>query len=100
MITLRIDPVFPTDERQEILRAVAEWNHVLNGYVRFESSFAVFLADAQAADRPPVRTNAWSILPARGAAPLGRRRVVRRRSAGASRGQWRCCSRRPMVAAW
>jgi hypothetical protein len=73
VITLRIDPVFPADERQEILRAVAEWNHVLNGYVRFESSFAVFLADAQAADRPPVRTNAWSILPARGAAPLGRR---------------------------
>jgi hypothetical protein len=32
VIALRIDPVFATGERQEILRAIAEWNHALNGY--------------------------------------------------------------------
>jgi predicted Zn-dependent protease len=73
VIALRIDPVFATGERQEILRAIAEWNHALNGYVRFESIFAVFLADAQRADPQPVRTNSWSVPPARGAAPLGQR---------------------------
>lgn len=73
VIALRIDPVFTTDERREILRTIAEWNHALNGHVRLEVTFAAFLVDPQRVDWPPVRTNSWSILPARSAAPLGPR---------------------------
>jgi hypothetical protein len=42
VIRLRIDPAFAPDERQEILRAVVEWNHALNGYIRFDPVVMVF----------------------------------------------------------
>jgi hypothetical protein len=73
IIPLRLDPAFPADERREILRAVGEWNHVLNGYVRFESVIKVFHAEGQRSDPAPPRANVWSILPARGAVPIGGR---------------------------
>ena len=73
VIPLRLDPAFPADERREILRAVGEWNHVLNGYVRFELAIRVFHAEGQRSDPAPPRANVWSILPARGAAPIGGR---------------------------
>lgn len=78
VIPLRIDPAFPPEERQEILRAIAEWNHVLNGYVRLSASVVVFRSDSELPrkDIVPPRSNSWSILPMRGAAPIGRR-VVR-----------------------
>jgi hypothetical protein len=72
-IPLRLDPAFPADERREILRAVGEWNHVLNGYVRFELAIRVFHAEGQRSDPAPPRANVWNILPARGAAPIGGR---------------------------
>lgn len=60
-----------------------EWNHVLNGCIRFDPVFRVFQAGTAAAisglavvDTVPPRSNAWSILPARGATPLGRRIVL------------------------
>ena len=76
VIALRLDPAFPVDERREILRAVGEWNHVLNGYVRFEATIRVFHAEGQRSDPAPPRANVWSILPARGAMPIGGR-VIR-----------------------
>jgi hypothetical protein len=83
MIPLRIDPAFVPDERREILRSVAEWNHALNGHVRFDPVFMVFQPGTAAAnaslapvDTVPPRSNGWSILPARGATPLGRRIVL------------------------
>ena len=84
VIRLRIDPAFAPDERQEILRSVAEWNHALNGYIRFDPVFMVFQPGSAAASAGlaavdaavPPRSNAWSILPARGATPLGRRIVL------------------------
>jgi hypothetical protein len=83
VIPLRIDPAFVPDERQEILRSVTEWNHALNGHVRFDPVFMVFQAGPAAVnaglapvDAVPPRSNAWSILPARGATPFGRRIVL------------------------
>ena len=73
VIPLRLDPAFPADERREILRAVGEWNHVLNGYVRFELAIRVFHAEGQRSDPAPPRANVWNILPARGAMPIGGR---------------------------
>jgi hypothetical protein len=73
IIPLRLDPAFPADERREILRAVGEWNHVLNGYVRFEPAIKVFHSEGQRSDPAPPRVNVWSILPARGAVPIGGR---------------------------
>ena len=51
----------------------AKWNHVLNGYVRFELAIRVFHAEGQRSDPAPPRANVWSILPARGAVPIGGR---------------------------
>ncbi len=82
VIPLRIDPAFVPDERREILRSVAEWNHALNGHIRFDPVFMVFQSAAATnaglapVDAAPPRSNAWSILPARGATPLGRRIVL------------------------
>lgn len=36
VLHLRLDLLFEEGERAAILRAVAEWNHVLNGHVRFD----------------------------------------------------------------
>lgn len=71
IIPLRLDPAFPADERREILRAIGEWNHVLNGYVRFQPTIRAFHAEGQRGDPAPPRANVWSILPARGAMPIG-----------------------------
>ena len=73
IIRLRLDPAFPADERREIQCAVGEWNHVLNGYVRFELAIRVFHAEDERTDPAPPRTSVWTILPARGAMPIGGR---------------------------
>jgi hypothetical protein len=90
IIPLRLDPAFPADERREILRAVGEWNHVLNGYVRFESAIRAFHGEGQRSDPAPPRVNVWSIFPARGALPVARGIAA----------PWPCCSPRRMAAAW
>lgn len=79
VIPLYIDPAYAPDERREILRAVADWNHVLNGYVRFEASTRIFHIDqgrhteGVRLDSTPPRTNVWVIIPAKGGAPFGER---------------------------
>src|SRR5690349_7245854 len=35
-IALALDGPFAPDERVKILRAIAEWNHALNGFIRFD----------------------------------------------------------------
>jgi hypothetical protein len=35
IIALSLEGPFTTDERAKVLRAIEEWNHVLNGYIRF-----------------------------------------------------------------
>ena len=76
IIPLRLDPAFPADERREILRAVGEWNHVLNGYVRFQPAIRAFHAEERHGEPAPRRVNVWSIIPARGGVPIGGR-VIR-----------------------
>ena len=57
IVRIAIDDQFTLYERAKILRAVNEWNHVLNGFVR--------LATDPAADKEPV----WIIVPVRGGRP-------------------------------
>lgn len=47
-VQIRIDPAFTTQEREMILDAVREWNHVLNGHVRI----AIGGWDGPASSRP------------------------------------------------
>jgi hypothetical protein len=46
IITIRIDHQFDPPEHVKVLNAIEEWNHVLNGYVRFEVSAVPFGAAA------------------------------------------------------
>jgi hypothetical protein len=46
VITIRIDHQFDPSEHVKVLNAIEEWNHVLNGYVRFEVSAVPFGAAA------------------------------------------------------
>ena len=48
-ITVRIDQKFEAPDRIKILRAIREWNHALNGLVRFEVSAVPFGAPAPVA---------------------------------------------------
>ena len=79
VILLRVDPSFSAEERREILRAVSEWNHVFNGYVRFDTSVAAYYPPAPPDPTSPnagtlmPRLNSWGIFPARGATPPGAR---------------------------
>jgi Matrixin len=57
IVRLAIDDQFPLYERAKILRAVNEWNHVLNGFVRLDIGAA--------ADHEQV----WLIAPVRGGRP-------------------------------
>jgi hypothetical protein len=57
IVRIAIDEQFTMYERAKILRAVNEWNHVLNGFVRFDID--------PAADHEPV----WLIVPMRGGRP-------------------------------
>lgn len=42
VITIRIDHQFDPSEQFKILRAIEEWNHVLNGHIQFDVSSASF----------------------------------------------------------
>ena len=42
VITVRIDQKFEASDRARILRAIHEWNHTLNGYIRLEVSAVPF----------------------------------------------------------
>jgi len=57
IVRIAIDDQFTLYERAKILRAANEWNHVLNGFVRFDID--------PAADKEPV----WIIVPVRGGRP-------------------------------
>ena len=57
IVRIAIDEQFDMYERAKILRAVNEWNHVLNGFVRLDTD--------PAADKEPV----WIIVPVRGGRP-------------------------------
>jgi hypothetical protein len=57
IVRIAIDDQFDTYQRAKILRAVNEWNHVLNGSVRFDID--------PAADKEPV----WLIVPVLGGRP-------------------------------
>jgi hypothetical protein len=57
IVRIAIDDQFDMYERAKILRAVNEWNHVLNGFVRFDID--------PAADHGQV----WVIVPERGGRP-------------------------------
>jgi hypothetical protein len=57
IVRLAIDDQFTLYDRAKILRAVNEWNHVLNGFVRFDID--------PAADKEPV----WLIVPVLGGRP-------------------------------
>ena len=64
IVRLAIDDQFTLYERAKILRAVNEWNHVLNGFVRFDID--------PAADHGQV----WVIVPMRGGRPPPVRGVI------------------------
>jgi len=55
IVGIAVDDQFDMYQRAKILRAVNEWNHVLNGFVRFDP----------AADKEPV----WLIVPVLGGRP-------------------------------
>jgi hypothetical protein len=57
IVRIAIDDQFTLYERAKILRAVNEWNHVLNGYVKFD-------IDPKAA-----HGQFWAIVPMRGGRP-------------------------------
>jgi hypothetical protein len=57
IVRIAIDDQFDMYQRAKILRAVNEWNHVLNGFVRLDIN--------PAADKEPV----WIIVPVRGGRP-------------------------------
>jgi len=46
IITIRIDHQFEPSEQFKVLKAIEEWNHVLNGHVRFEVTAVPFGAAA------------------------------------------------------
>jgi hypothetical protein len=59
IVRLDIDDRFDAYDRAKILRAVNEWNHVLNGFVRLD--IAPMVDDGRpAADRSP----SWKVVPA------------------------------------
>ena len=57
IVGIAVDDQFDMYQRAKILRAVNEWNHVLNGFVRFDID--------PAADKEPV----WLIVPVLGGRP-------------------------------
>jgi len=57
IVRIAVDDQFDMYQRAKILRAVNEWNHVLNGFVRLDTD--------PAADKEPV----WIIVPVRGGRP-------------------------------
>jgi len=68
IVRLEIDERFSAYDRAKILRAVNEWNVVLNGFVRLD--IAPVLRDGAA---EAGRSQAWAIVPARaGRPPAGR----------------------------
>jgi len=58
IVTLQIDGSFNADDRAKVLLAVEEWNHALNGYVRFD-----------VASSGGWRAHAWDIRAERGGSP-------------------------------
>jgi hypothetical protein len=59
IVRIDIDERFDAYDRAKILRAVNEWNHVLNGFVRLD--IAPMIGDG----RPPAeRSPSWKIVPA------------------------------------
>ena len=60
VVSVRIDRNFSGYERAKILRAVNEWNHVLNGHIRLEASAEAFDTTAFVASARP-RLDGWVV---------------------------------------
>jgi hypothetical protein len=70
IVRLAVDERFDAYERAQILRAVNEWNHVLNGFVRLDVGPAMD-------GRPAAgQLQSWMIVPARGGRPPSTRGVA------------------------
>jgi hypothetical protein len=75
VITVRIDQKFAANDRIRILRAIKEWNHALNGHIRFEVSAVPFGAPAaapvfaSAVAGPTANPKDWVIVHAPGRGP-------------------------------
>ena len=57
ILRLRLDQMFDDGERAAIQRAAAEWNHVLNGYIRFEVEVIPIGRPA-----PPYEPGLWTVV--------------------------------------
>jgi hypothetical protein len=67
IIVLRVDHKFDPAEQFKVLRAIEEWNHVLNGHIRFDVDPVSFGAVATAATpAAPRNANTWVIAHAAG----------------------------------
>jgi hypothetical protein len=67
VITIRIDHQFEPSEQFKVLRAIEEWNHVLNGHIRFDVSAVAFGAGAPSPAPVASRSsNNWVIAHAAG----------------------------------
>lgn len=62
IIPLRLDRMFTDRERADILRAAAEWNHVLNGYVRFDVEAVPWGGVASDGQSVPGNPRTWVIV--------------------------------------
>jgi hypothetical protein len=64
IVRLHVDDAFSSYERAKILRAVNEWNHVLNGFVRLDLVSS------------PSIPSVWEVMPAHGGPPKRNRENV------------------------
>jgi hypothetical protein len=61
VVPVQIDSAFTLYERAKILRAVNEWNHVLNGFVRLDISPESVDASAAVAAGRSARSDGWIV---------------------------------------
>lgn len=61
IITLRVDYKFDASEQFKLLRAIEEWNYVLNGHIRFDVDPVSLGAAAQQATVTTRNPNTWTI---------------------------------------
>ena len=70
VMTIRIDHQFDAAERSKVLKAIAEWNHVLNGHIRFDVSAVAFgVGASQSAPPASASSGTWVIAHAAGRGP-------------------------------
>ena len=70
VMTIRIDHQFDRAEQFKVLKAIEEWNHVLNGHIRFDVSAVAFgVAASQPAPAASSSASTWVIAHAAGRGP-------------------------------